>query len=37
MNPSSWSSDTWWSLLVCGAYAVIFATIGIRYFRWTTR
>jgi ABC-2 type transport system permease protein len=37
MEPSTWSSDTWWSLLACAGYAIVFATIGIRYFRWTTR
>ena len=36
MQPSSWSSDTWWALLASLAYTVVFAGIGIRWFRWTT-
>ena len=37
MNPSSWSSDTWLALVVCTAYTVVFAGIGIRWFQWGAR
>ncbi len=36
MEPSSWTSDTWWALLASVAYSVLFAGIGIRWFRWST-
>jgi ABC-2 type transport system permease protein len=36
MQPSSWSSDTWWALVATIAYSVLFAVIGIRWFRWST-
>lgn len=37
MEPARGSADTWWALLVCLGYAVVFAIAGIRWFRWTTR
>jgi ABC-2 type transport system permease protein len=36
MQPSSWSSDTWWALLASLAYSILFVGIGIRWFRWST-
>ncbi|HEY1421586.1 MAG TPA: ABC transporter permease [Candidatus Dormibacteraeota bacterium] len=36
LQPSSWTSDTWWSLGASIAYAVVFAVIGIRWFKWST-
>ena len=36
MQPSSWTSDTWWALLASLAYSVLFAGIGIKWFRWST-
>lgn len=36
MEPGSWSADTWWALLASLAYSVLFAGIGIRWFRWST-
>ncbi|HSS94169.1 MAG TPA: ABC transporter permease [Candidatus Dormibacteraeota bacterium] len=36
MQPNSWTSDTWWALVACLAYSVLFAGIGIRWFRWST-
>ena len=35
MQPSTWSSDAWWALIAGLAYAVVFAGIGIRWFRWS--
>ena len=34
MEPATWSSDAWWSLLACLAYTVAFVFIGIRWFQW---
>src|SRR5438270_6431594 len=36
MQPTAWSVDTWWALLASVLYAVVFAGIGIRWFRWNT-
>ena len=36
MQPSSWSSDTSWALVASLAYSVLFAGIGLRWFRWST-
>ena len=36
MQPSSWSSDTWWALLASLAYSIVFVGIGIRWFKWST-
>jgi len=37
MNPSAWSLETWGALLACLAYSAVFAGVGIRWFRWTSR
>ena len=37
MEPSTWSTQTWWALLACAGYAIVFTAIGIRWFRWTGR
>ncbi len=36
MNLSNWSSDDSLALLACLGYIFIFASIGIRWFRWTS-
>jgi ABC-2 type transport system permease protein len=36
MQPSTWSYDTWLSLVASIAYTVVFAGVGIRWFRWST-
>ena len=37
MRPAAWSGDTWWAFLASVLYAIVFAGIGIRWFRWGTR
>jgi len=37
MQPSTWSSDTWWAALACVTYSVVFTGIGIRWFQWRAR
>ncbi len=37
MQPTAWSSETWWALLVSVLYSIVFAAIGIRWFQWGTR
>ncbi len=37
LNQSAWSGPDTSSLLVCVAYVVVFAFIGIRWFRWESR
>jgi ABC-2 type transport system permease protein len=37
MNPSTWSSETWWATLASVMYSVLFAGIGIRWFQWRVR
>jgi ABC-2 type transport system permease protein len=37
MQPAAWSADTWWAFLASVLYAIVFAGIGIRWFRWSTR
>jgi ABC-2 type transport system permease protein len=37
MHPAAWSAGTWWALLVSVAYAAVFAGVGIRWFRWSSR
>lgn len=37
MEPSSWGADNWLSVLACVGYVVVFAGIGIRWFRWSSR
>ena len=34
MNPSSWTTQTSIALLATGLYAVVFAFLGIKWFRW---
>jgi ABC-2 type transport system permease protein len=36
MHPAAWSGETWWALLASLAYSIVFAGIGIRWFRWNT-
>jgi ABC-2 type transport system permease protein len=35
MNLSSWSSEIWLAFLACMGYVIVFAGVGIRWFRWT--
>jgi hypothetical protein len=37
MHPAAWSGDTWGAFLASVLYAIVFAGIGIRWFRWSTR
>ena len=37
MGASSWSGQAWGALLACVAYIAVFATLGIRWFRWAGR
>ncbi|HET7339547.1 MAG TPA: ABC transporter permease [Candidatus Dormibacteraeota bacterium] len=37
MTPSTWSTDTWWSVLVSIGYAIVFVALGIRWFQWESR
>jgi ABC-2 type transport system permease protein len=37
MNPSTWSGEAWGAVLASGAYIILFAGVGIRWFRWTAR
>lgn len=37
IQPSTWTGDTWASVAACLGYAVIFAGIGIRWFRWSSQ
>ena len=37
LEPSTWSSDTWWAVLVSLAYTIVFAALGIRWFQWEAR
>lgn len=37
LNASAWSGQDTYSLLACVGYTMIFAVIGIRWFRWDTR
>ena len=34
---TSWTTDTWIAIPVCLGYALVFAVIGIKWFRWTSR
>jgi ABC-2 type transport system permease protein len=34
MEPATWGSDAWWSLLACVGYTAVFAFLGIRWFQW---
>ncbi|MFL5789485.1 MAG: hypothetical protein ACJ748_15605 [Flavisolibacter sp.] len=37
LTPSSWSNDTTMSLLATIAYALIFAFLGIKWFKWNIK
>jgi len=37
MEPATWGSDAWWSLLACMGYTAVFVFLGIRWFQWGTR
>src|SRR5438270_10438047 len=37
MNPAAWTAETWWAFLASVVYSVVFAGVGIRWFRWSTR
>lgn len=37
MNPSSWDADTSTALLLTIAYAAVFATLGIKKFKWSNK
>jgi len=37
LQPSAWNSDTSTALVVTVAYSVVFAVLGIRWFRWNTK
>jgi ABC-2 type transport system permease protein len=37
MAPSTWSTDTWWSVLVSVGYSLVFIALGTRWFQWETR
>jgi ABC-2 type transport system permease protein len=34
MEPATWGSDAWWSLLACVVYTAVFVFLGIRWFQW---
>jgi len=34
MEPATWGSDAWWSLLACVGYTALFVFLGIRWFQW---
>ena len=36
MEPATWGSDAWWSLLACVGYTALFVFLGIRWFQWGT-
>jgi len=37
VDPSTWNKDSTMALLVTHRYTAVFATLGIRWFRWNTR
>jgi ABC-2 type transport system permease protein len=37
MGATAWSGETWGALLACICYSLVFAGIGLRWFRWTSR
>jgi len=37
MQPDTWNSDTSMALLLTVGYAIVFATIGIKKFKWNTK
>ena len=34
MEPATWGSGAWWSLLACVGYTAVFVFLGIRWFQW---
>lgn len=34
MEPATWGSDAWWSLLACVGHTAVFGFLGIRWFQW---
>jgi ABC-2 type transport system permease protein len=37
VQPASWSPDTTYALLVTIGYSIVFAMLGIKWFRWNTK
>jgi ABC-2 type transport system permease protein len=37
MMPGTWSQETTYSLLITFGYAIIFAILGIKWFKWNTK
>ncbi len=37
MQPGTWTLETWGALVATVGYAAVFAGIGIRWFKWTSR
>ena len=37
MAPSTWSTNTWWSVLASVGYSLVFIAVGIRWFQWEAR
>jgi ABC-2 type transport system permease protein len=37
LNQSAWSDEDAYSLVACVGYIIVFAFIGIRWFRWDAR
>lgn len=37
LNLSIWDTHDWLTLLACGGYVVVFAAVGIRWFKWDAR
>lgn len=37
LSQVAWDSQTWFSLLVCCGYIIVFTAIGIKWFRWDAR
>jgi ABC-2 type transport system permease protein len=37
MDPATWTGETWLAILAAVGYSVVFAGIGIRWFRWAVR
>ena len=37
IDPSTWNTDNWWSVLVSLGYSLVFIGVGIRWFQWEAR
>ena len=37
VDGTTWVGQDWYSLLACFGYIVVFAFVGIRWFRWESR